>query len=514
MSSKPLSIGLIIDYLHHLAPGPGVFAGHAVPEIVEALQRWSTDPCLPEHNHLVIMLAPELAAVHPELHSSDSRIVSIRIPRPERDERAAFLRWLATFDRYVALREEGLVDELANRTSGMNYTELRDFVRTIALHPEQSWRELLARRRAEIIQRESGGLLVPKESPFGLNDVAGYAYVREYVDRLLTRLREGRADVTGLLFAGPPGTGKSFYASALARDAGVNVVVMRSVRNMYVGQSERNLEQVLEVARSLAPVIVFVDEIDQAFSNRRGINTDGGVEQRLLGRLLEFMDDKQNLGKVIWIAASNRPDLIDTALLSRFKLRIPFLLPDRETCRELLRHRLPRQAGFCWQADSWTDSVEQDIDRAIVGNYSGRELETIVRTALWKAEDDQTVFTDKDKPERWLRLQQEHEEKGLPPPPQPPILEGAGERAVHAYYLQQAIDSSSVGHDADEYTRQALIALQWIPFESTALIEAIKTALPGQANRILDGERINKEEISRLLKSELPVVGTWPYSPL
>lgn len=494
---SPLSIGLIIDYLDHLAPLPGVITRHDVPDLVETLQRWSTDPQLRLHNHTVILLARELAAIHPELQGSDSRIVPIRVPRPDRAQRLQFLSWLSGFAEYPRLLEGGtpdaparLIDELANGTSGMNYTELLDFVSSMQRHPQQDWRRLLADRRAEIVQRESGGLLVPKESQYGLDSIAGYPYVREFVNRLIPRLRDGRADITGLLFAGPPGTGKSFFASALARDAGVNVVVMRNVRNMYVGQSERNLEQVLEVARSLAPVVIFIDELDQAFANRTSTSNDSGVEQRLLGRLLEFMDDKQNLGKVIWVAASNRPDLIDAALLSRFKMRIPFLLPDLEACRDLLHSKLPQQVGFRWRDETWTFDTEQAISR-IVGRLSGRELETIVREAMRRAE-----------------LDAEQRQPGSEPPQGESLViveraEGVRETLVNASYLEQTLKSASVGHDQHEYERQSLLALQAIPFHSPALVASVENVLPPEVTaRIVNQGRIEVEEVNRLLRNQ------------
>ena len=512
-SSSKLSVGLIIDYLHHLAPALGVPTRHEVSEIVETLQRWSTAPAIREHNHVIILLAPDRASVHPELHGTDSRIKTVEIKRPDRKDRFDFLQWLSSFPDYAILtktevvdgQQQHMIDELANMSSGLNYVELRDFVVTMQRRKNDDWRKLLMALRTEIINRESGGLLVTKESNFHLRDVAGYHYVRQYVDPLLPRLREGRADFAGILLVGPPGTGKSFYAAALAADAGVNMVAMRNLRQMYVGQSERNLEQVLAVAGSLSPVIIFVDEIDQAFSNRRGMNVDSGVEQRLLGRLLEFMDDKENLGKVLWIAASNRPDLLDEALLSRFRLRLPFLLPDQEACMDLLRYKLPSQAGFQWQEESWEEiatELETMIKTRVIGHYSGRELETIVRQARWKAEDDEAALHDD-------KLRQEREAVGdkiasdHPTTEAPTPLENGGtitRLAVDAVYLKEAIDSANVGHDEQAYLYNSLLALRWVPSTSKTMIEAVRTALPASVvSDLLVLDKIDKDAIARKL---------------
>lgn len=493
--AQPLSFGLIVDYVEHLAPPPDVPTRHEVSPIVEALQRWSTSPLFVERNHLVILLASEWTRVHPELRGTDSRMASIRVERPTRDERFEFLSWLSRFssklnadDDFSVLQQPGLVEQLANRTSGMNFLELREFVRSMQRYPDRDFWGELEQQRAEIIQRESGGLLVPKESKFGLDDVAGYQYIRKYVERrLVERLRQGRADVTGVLFAGPPGTGKSFFAGALARSAGVNVVTMRNIRGMWVGQSERNFEQVLQVAQSLAPVIIFIDEIDQAFANRQQATGDGGVEQRLLGRLLEFMDDKANLGKVIWVAATNRPDLLDDALLSRFKLVLPFLLPDQATCKEMLQVQLPRQAGYAWQEGSW--GAEQDaIARSVSGRYSGRELETIVRAANWLAEDAMLAWEAQSPATR----------DAVPPIQEAPTP--AGRPLVHARFLTDAVRDTTVAHNEREYLRQSLLALQKTPFSSADLILATQSALPQNVRqRVIVDSRIDKEAIDSLL---------------
>lgn len=506
-SGAPLSIALILDYLHHLAPPPvGTSVRHDIPQVIETLQMWSTSPELKDGNHVVIALTHEIAAVHPELTPADSYLKRIHLARPDRKQRADFLQWLSEFDQYPALQQEGMIDELANRASGMNYRELRDFVTTLTNNAEH-WTEALADRRADIIRRESGGLLEPKESQYGLEDVAGYQYITQEVNRRLPRIRAGKADVAGILFNGPPGTGKSFYASALAKSGGVNMVVIRNLRGMYVGQSERNLEQIFEVARTLAPVMIFVDEIDQVFASRdRSMDTSGGVEQRLLGRLLEFMDDKTNLGKVIWIAASNRPDLIDQALLSRFKLRLPFLLPDRSTCIELLAHQLPHQAEFRWQSETWDEQIVDEV----VSKYSGRELDTIVRQALWKAQDDAALLLDHSEAAvtRLAQRREQMQEHGLEVPRTPVIAvddDDSGALEVHGQYLLEAVRDAEVGHDPQEYLVQSLRALNSAPFTSPALIEAVETALePEVVDEIVIDGRLNKKAIGRLIEEKQP----------
>jgi hypothetical protein len=113
---------------------------------------------------------------------------------------------------------------------------------------------------------------------------------------------------------GPAGTGKTAMAEAVAKEAGINCVILNPARifGKYVGDTERNLDRALYAILAMAPVLVFIDEIDQSVS--RGASGDSGVSNRFFKRLMEFMSDTSHRGKVVFLAASNRPDLMDPAL--------------------------------------------------------------------------------------------------------------------------------------------------------------------------------------------------------
>jgi len=140
---------------------------------------------------------------------------------------------------------------------------------------------------------------------------------------------------SGLLLAGPPGTGKTIIAEALAAESGFNLVKMRNIQDKWVGSSERNLELVMNLLKDLYPVVVFVDEIDQAMVRRdTGQSGDSGVGARMFARLLEEISSPTNRGRILWVAATNRADIIDEALLRRFDRVVPLLTPDvHESCR-------------------------------------------------------------------------------------------------------------------------------------------------------------------------------------
>lgn len=472
--SRRLSIGLVIDYLQHIVPDRALGDAFEHARIVEMLQQWSMDAQIKAANHTIVLLTPGLTEVSPELTNSDSRISLIRVDRPNFEQRQKFLAWLADnsdfgFD-FLNKGHEPLRERLARLTPGMNYADLLQLIRTLKEKRstatdikewEKTWQDFVKTHRNDTLERESGGLLKAKDSAFGLQDVAGYEYVKTRMNRWKGAIQKNSLDISGILFAGPPGTGKSFFASALAKEANLNVLTMRNVRNMYVGESERNMERILDVARSFAPVVIFIDEIDQAFQSRDDAQDNTGVSQRLLGMLLSFMEEKENQGKVLWIAASNRPDLLDSALLSRFKEVIPFLLPDKVSCQDLLQDKLPKQSAFRWEATP----LSNNIVISVVGKYAGRELETIVKEARRLAEENavkkDTALT----------------------------RDANGQAVIPEKFLADAISSVKPAYRKDAYLYQSLLALHSAKFASSELAGSAREVLPalGLDDTILDG---------------------------
>ncbi|XP_018397275.1 PREDICTED: peroxisome assembly factor 2 [Cyphomyrmex costatus] len=122
---------------------------------------------------------------------------------------------------------------------------------------------------------------------------------------------------SGLLLYGPPGTGKTLLAKAVATEYQMHFLSIKGpeVLNMYVGQSEKNVRQIFKRARSATPCIVFFDELDSLTPNRGRSGDSGGVMDRVVSQLLAEMDGLEESGSIFIIGATNRPDLIDPALL-------------------------------------------------------------------------------------------------------------------------------------------------------------------------------------------------------
>lgn len=164
----------------------------------------------------------------------------------------------------------------------------------------------------------SDAIGAPKIPSVTWEDVGGLIPLKNEIIRSLksSQLSSG-LHRSGLLLYGPPGTGKTLLAKAVASECGRNFLSVKGpeLLNMYVGQSEHNVREVFKLARSASPCIVFFDELDSLAPNRGRSGDSGGVMDRVVSQLLTEMDGLDKMGDVFILAATNRSDLIDPALL-------------------------------------------------------------------------------------------------------------------------------------------------------------------------------------------------------
>ena len=151
--------------------------------------------------------------------------------------------------------------------------------------------------------------------------------------------RLGITPPKGILLYGPPGTGKTLLAKAVAKESEANFIQVKgpSLLSMWVGKSEEGIRKVFERARQVSPCIIFFDELD-ALAGKRGFETGTRVTERVLNQLLAEMDGIVDLKNVVVIGATNRPDMLDTALLrpGRFDRILLIDVPDKEGRKKIL----------------------------------------------------------------------------------------------------------------------------------------------------------------------------------
>ncbi|WP_297501563.1 AAA family ATPase, partial [Thermococcus sp.] len=183
----------------------------------------------------------------------------------------------------------------------------------------------------------------------------------------------------GILLYGPPGTGKTLLAKAVATESEANFIAIKGpeVLSKWVGESEKRIREIFRKARQAAPTVVFIDEID-SIAPARGMEGDR-VTDRLINQLLTEMDGIQENSGVVVIGATNRPDIIDPALLrpGRFDRLILVPAPDEKARLEIFRVHT-RKVPLA------EDVSLEDLARKTEG-YTGADIEAVVREAAMLA---------------------------------------------------------------------------------------------------------------------------------
>ncbi|MEC8997080.1 MAG: AAA family ATPase, partial [Candidatus Thermoplasmatota archaeon] len=211
----------------------------------------------------------------------------------------------------------------------------------------------------------------------GLEDVK--QQLKETVEWPLTNPegfeRLGIEPPRGMVLYGPPGTGKTLIAKAVATESAANFIAIKGpeVMSKWVGESEKKLREVFRKAKQVSPCIVFLDELD-ALAPTRGTSGDNNVSDRLVDQLLTSMDGLENLEGVIIIGATNRPEIIDSALLrpGRFDRMILVSEPDEDARKKILEihtKSMPLKGVNL-----------RNLAKSMVG-YTGADIEGVVREA-------------------------------------------------------------------------------------------------------------------------------------
>ncbi|MCJ2555455.1 MAG: CDC48 family AAA ATPase, partial [Candidatus Thermoplasmatota archaeon] len=193
--------------------------------------------------------------------------------------------------------------------------------------------------------------------------------------------RMGIRPPRGILLYGAPGTGKTLLAKAVATESEANFISIKGpeVMSKWVGESEKAIRQIFKKAKQVAPCVVFIDEIDAVTPRRGAAMGDSGVSERMVNQLLTSLDGLETMEGVVTIGATNRPDMVDPALLrpGRFDRLILLPVPEEEARREILN------------VHTRTMPVDTDVKlgklaKDLVG-YVGADIEALCREAAMHA---------------------------------------------------------------------------------------------------------------------------------
>jgi AAA+ superfamily predicted ATPase len=379
-ATAPKRIAVIVEYAEFVVPrGDALQLGGPFAANTVKVLGWANDPAIAQSNIVTVLLSEGLNNLN-ELVVENPHAASLHVPLPDEAEMTSYVQALAeTQFPDLATKSEVPVDTIGSRLTGLSRVGARTAI-SLALRNDRAitsaW---LSQMKKELIERECQGLLEFIESPFTLDNVAGHEPVKEWLRQDTVLLRKGalRALPMGYLIAGRIGTGKTFLVQCWAGEIGIPCVVLKNFRDRWVGATESNLEKIFAVLRAVGQVVVFVDEADQAAGRRDGGDNDSGLSGRVYSMLAKEMSDTRNRGRIIWVFATSRPDLLEVDLKrqGRLDVHIPLFPPETPQEREALLLAIAKKLKFPLAAGDLPPFTDNDT-------LGGNELEGVLVRAL------------------------------------------------------------------------------------------------------------------------------------
>lgn len=324
------NVAVILRGIDQIVPGDG--AGYEHGSMTSLLREWASEAPFSELPFTSILIADNLNDVEP-LIAFDAHTARIRVPLPDTPSLERALDILHG-QQPQAFAADANIARIAGALAGVTVSALESLVKVRGFSKQALNAADLTRIKKELVERDSAGLVEFIESKRTLDDYSGQEALKRWLrqDIALWQAGDLKALPMGYLLCGPVGTGKTFLVECLAGEAGVPVVKLKNFRDRWVGSSEGNLEKIFRLVRALGRCMVFIDEADQTLGRRESGGSDSGLSGRLYSMIAQEMADTSNRGRVSWILASSRPDLIEVDLKrpGRVDVKVP-LLPTATT---------------------------------------------------------------------------------------------------------------------------------------------------------------------------------------
>ena len=409
-------VGLVMYQMEKIAANADFLTFNEESRIfVDSLHQWATDLDMRLKKHIIIMAAQNLAQVHPMI-SNNIDIPVIEIPFPNSEERKGLinhlenLSQLKTQDQYypdritrqIRLADDYSHEQLARDTTGLTLFGVHD----VALRAEEKDApispELVAEYRRQSVLMHTYGILEVMATPYDLSVVGGHPHLGPILEDIISAIHEKdqKRVPHGILLLGPSGTGKTMVAQMLARYSDLPFLRLKNPQEWTgiesvasAGDSkayEKKLTMALNFILGMLPAIVFIDDIDQAAGPRTPMGKQQDYDGMLPAELVNLVTDSSKHGQILWVGASNRPDLLDPLFRRQglFEERIILLRPTDGERADILR-KLYHKHQIKYQ-DIDFDGMDEQTRK-----MTGGDIEQIVRRSyIFAKRDGQEIVTD------------------------------------------------------------------------------------------------------------------------
>jgi hypothetical protein len=326
LNRERVQVGCIIKGADLLAPAVQGGFDYDLNALASLIRDWSNESLLAGHSLATFLITENLNDLHP-LIVNNPLAARIKIALPSPDDLAQAFQFLAPSYPCALKEYSGELPNVAQQLAGSTLGAIETLLKTREHSRECLAPDDLVKLKKQLVEKDCNGLIEFLESTRTLDDISGQEKVKAWLrqDIALWQKSDIAALPKGYLLCGPVGTGKTFMVECLAGEARVPVVKLKNFRDKWVGSTEGNLERIFRLLQALGRCYVFVDEADQAIGRRDSSGGDSGISGRIYSMLAEEMGSSTSRGKLIWILASSRPDLIEVDLKrpGRVDVKIP-----------------------------------------------------------------------------------------------------------------------------------------------------------------------------------------------
>jgi hypothetical protein len=343
---------------------------------------WFSAPDFFAGRDTVCLIAESKSMLHPRAVRLP-QVLSVDIPSPDTENRKHYLVWQRNQPKDAGIpvndqlegdqatsQDHPEVDELAESTAGLSIHALRQLLLKAVYQQQPVSRQDVVSQVEQFIQAQLGEDVVEFSKPsHRLKDVMGFSRLKKFLsDYMIPRLKlsDDRA-LPGAAVAGPIGGGKTFIFEAVAAELDMPVLVLKSIRSQWFGQTDVIFERLKRVLEALGKVLIFVDEADTQFG---GVGQGAHeTERRLTGKIQAMMSDPRLRGKVIWLLMTARIQLLSPDIRRPGRvgdLIIPILDPTGPDRREFIEWMLKPSGDIGNDLVDWLDEegLPQDFSAA------------------------------------------------------------------------------------------------------------------------------------------------------
>lgn len=336
---------------------------------------WFSDPGYLNGEDSVVLLAESRSLLHHRI-ARLPQVLEVEVPAPDQSHRETFVRWFKeTESKGREVRHWGTETELAKLTAGLSIHALMQLLKGARHEAREISQTEIIEKVEEFIQSQLGEETVEFKKPsHRLDDLVGFSRLKGFLrSELIPRFEmEGAQALAGAAVGGPIGGGKTFVFEAVAAETDMVVLVLKSIRSKWFGETDVIFERLRRVLNTLSKVLIFIDEADTQLG---GVGEGAhDTERRLTGKIQSMMSDPSLRGRVYWLLVTARIHLLSPDLRRPGRvgdLIIPVLDPEGEDRDEFVR----------WMVEPVIDSALSDSQaedlRAATADYSAAAFASV-----------------------------------------------------------------------------------------------------------------------------------------